>query len=90
MTKAGFRKLSLKAATVGLIVLATGSGVVAQTLAACGGYCEARQTRAICHRALATRDLKAHQRDAEFEKCKADPLSYLAGPAQEETQIGFE
>jgi hypothetical protein len=90
LTKAGFWKVSLKAAAVALIAFTTGSGVVAQTLAACGGYCEARQTRAICHRALARQDLKAHERDAEFEKCKANPLGYLAGPVRDETQIGFE
>jgi hypothetical protein len=63
---------------------------VAQSSAACGGYCEARQVRAICHHAVTSRDLKTHQRDAEFEKCKSDPLSYLAQSVRGGAQLGLD
>ena len=63
---------------------------VTQSFAECGGYCEARQTLTICHRAVVARDLKTHERDAEFEKCKSDPLSYLAPPARGGAQFGFD
>ena len=48
-----------------------------QSSAGCGGYCEARQARAICHHAVKAQGLRAQAREAEFEKCKADPASYL-------------
>ncbi len=48
-----------------------------QSSAGCGGYCEARQARAICHHAVKAQGLQALAREAEFEKCKADPASYL-------------
>ena len=48
-----------------------------QSFAGCGGYCEARQARAICHDAVKAQGLRAQAREAEFEKCKADPASYL-------------
>ena len=73
----------LAAASIALAFVLAG---VAQSSAACGGYCEARQVRAICHHAVWSRDLKAHERDAEFEKCKANPLSYAAGPVRSGTE----
>jgi hypothetical protein len=63
---------------------------VQQSFAGCGGYCEARQARAICHRAIARQHLKAHERDAEFEKCKGDPLNYLVETVPAGAGIGFE
>jgi hypothetical protein len=63
---------------------------VAQSSAKCGGYCEARQVRAICHRAVMSQDLKAHKRDAEFEKCKSDPLSYLIQPVRGGAELGLD
>jgi hypothetical protein len=75
---------------VASIALAFVLSGVAQSSAECGGYCEARQVRAICHRAVTTQDLKTHERDAEFEKCKSDPFSYLAQPARAGAQLGFE
>ena len=48
-----------------------------QSFAGCGGYCEARQARAICHDAVKAQGLQRQERDVEFEKCKADPASYL-------------
>ena len=63
---------------------------VAQSIAGCGGYCEARQVRAICHQAVGSRDLKVYQRDAEFEKCKSDPLSYLAPSFRGDAEPGSD
>ncbi|HZZ26034.1 MAG TPA: hypothetical protein VFE60_27330 [Roseiarcus sp.] len=80
LTKIGSRRWAAKIVIVASIALAFGLGDVAQSIAGCGGYCEARQVRAICHHALWSRNLKAHERDAEFEKCKANPLTYL-GPS---------
>ena len=62
---------------VASIALAFGLGNAGQSFAGCGGYCEARQARAICHWAVKDRGLKAQERDVEFERCKADPASYL-------------
>ena len=59
------------------IALATELGEVHSSIAGCGGYCEARQVRAICRQAIEVQGLKAHKRVAEFEKCKADPMTYL-------------
>jgi hypothetical protein len=58
---------------------------VAEASAECGGYCEARQTRAACHHAIRTQGVQAPARDAEFEKCKANPVSYLAKPGRKGT-----
>jgi hypothetical protein len=59
------------------IALAFGLADVRQSIAGCGGYCEARQTLTLCHDAAKTQRLKAREREAEFEKCKADPAGYL-------------
>jgi hypothetical protein len=59
------------------IALAVGLADVHSSFAGCGGYCEARQVRAMCHQAISIQDLKRHERDVEFEKCKADPTAYL-------------
>jgi hypothetical protein len=72
------------------VALAFGLTDVRQSFAGCGGYCEARQARAICHRAIARRDLKAHERDAEFERCKTDPLGYQAETVPGGTAIDLE
>jgi hypothetical protein len=47
------------------------------SFAGCGGYCEAQQARAMCHKAVNVQGLKAEAREAEFDKCKADPTDYL-------------
>ena len=62
---------------VASIALAFGLADARQSFAGCGGYCEARQARAICHDAVKAQGLQRQARDAEFEKCKADPASYL-------------
>lgn len=62
---------------IALVALAFGLADVRQSFAGCGGYCEARQARAICHSAVNAQGLKAQAREAEFEKCRADPASYL-------------
>jgi hypothetical protein len=90
LTKTGSRRWAPKIVMVASIALAFGLGDVAQSIAGCGGYCEARQVRAICHHAVAARNLKAHERDAEFEKCKADPLRYAVEPARGRAEIGLE
>ena len=77
MTKPVLRKRPLNRVTVASIALTFLLSSVAQSSAECGGYCEARQTPPIIDHALRTQDLKAPMRDAEFEKCKANPLSYL-------------
>jgi hypothetical protein len=59
------------------IALAIGLADVHSAIAGCGGYCEARQVRAICHQAISIKGLKGHERDVDFEKCKADPTAYL-------------
>jgi hypothetical protein len=59
------------------IAVAFGLADMRQCFAACGGYCQARQTLASCHRAIKGQVLKANEREAEFEQCKADPASYL-------------
>ena len=87
LTKTGSRRWAPKIVIVASIALAFGLGDVAQSIAGCGGYCEARQVRSICHHAVAARDLKAHERDAEFEKCKADPLRYAVEPVRSGTEI---
>jgi hypothetical protein len=66
-----------KIIVISSIALATGLGVVHSSIAGCGGYCEARQVRAMCHQAIRIQGLKAHTRVVEFEKCKTDPTNYL-------------
>jgi hypothetical protein len=63
---------------------------MAQSSAECGGYCEARQTLTICHRAVMTNDLKTHERDAEFQKCKSDPLAYQMQTVEGRAQLGLD
>jgi hypothetical protein len=86
LTKTGSRRWPPRIVIVASIALAFGLGDVAQSIAGCGGYCEARQLRAICHHAVASQGLKARARDVEFEKCKANPLSYAAGPVRSGTE----
>jgi hypothetical protein len=62
---------------VSSLALATGLGGVHSSIAACGGYCEARQVLAMCHQTIKVQALKAHDRLVEFEKCKTDPTNYL-------------
>jgi hypothetical protein len=69
-------------AAVASIALALVVSSVAPSSAACGGYCEARQVRAMCHHAVASPDLSARERDAEFEKCASDSLSFLIRTVQ--------
>lgn len=90
MTKTGSKRWAAKLIMVASIALAFGLGDAAQSIAGCGGYCEARQVRAICHHAVTRQDLKAHERDAEFAKCKADPLSYLTPPVRGSVEPGLE
>jgi hypothetical protein len=63
---------------------------MAQSIAGCGGYCEARQVRAICHHAVSVQDLEARKRDAAFAKCKSDPLGYLALLARGDREMRWE
>lgn len=63
---------------------------ILQSTAACGGYCKARETLIVCHRAVTTNDLEIHKRDAEFEKCKSDPLTYRAPANEAATQLGMD
>jgi hypothetical protein len=90
VTKSVFRRRPPNIIIVASIALAVELSGVAQSSAECGGYCEARQVRAICHRAVASQVLKAHERDAEFEKCRNDPLSYLPQPIRGGAQLGLE
>ena len=69
--------LAARSVVVASIALVFGLVGARQSFAGCGGYCEARQARAICHHALKAQGLRAQAREAEFEKCKADPASYL-------------
>ena len=62
---------------IALVALAFGLADVRQSFAGCGGYCEAQRARATCHLAVEAQGLQARARDAEFEKCKADPAGYL-------------
>jgi hypothetical protein len=68
---------SSKILVVSSIALSIGLAGVRPSAAGCGGYCEAMQVRAICHRAVTIQGLKGHERDVEFEKCTADPMVYL-------------
>jgi hypothetical protein len=62
---------------VAFIALAFGVADARRSFAGCGGYCEARQARAICHEALKALNLTGRGLDVEFEVCKGDPASYL-------------
>jgi hypothetical protein len=90
MTKPVFKRRPSRTFTVVSIALAFMLSGVTQSSAACGGYCEARQARAICHHAVASQDLKAHNRDAEFEKCASDPLRYLIQIVRGGAQLGLD
>ncbi len=57
--------------------LAFGLVGMGPSFAGCGGYCEARQALVLCHHAVKAQGLKIPERDAEFEKCAADPGRYL-------------
>jgi hypothetical protein len=70
----GWAARSVVVASIALVFELVGAR---QSFAGCGGYCEARQARAICHDAVKAQGLQRQARDAEFEKCKADPASYL-------------
>jgi hypothetical protein len=82
--------LAPRTVIVASVALAFGLIDVPASFAGCGGYCAARQARAICHRAIARQDLKAHERDAEFERCKADPLGYQVETVPGGTGIDLE
>ena len=71
------RSCGRRLAIVAGIALAFALADVRQSFAGCGGYCEARQARAMCHQAAKVRGLEARQREAEFDRCKADPAGYL-------------
>jgi hypothetical protein len=90
MTKPASRRWPNSIVTVASIALAVVLSGVTQASAECGGYCEARQVRAICHHAVASQDLKPHKRDAEFEKCASDPLSYVIQSVQGGAQFGLD
>jgi hypothetical protein len=77
LTQRVFNRRPPNFVVVASIALASLLSSAAQSSADCGGYCEARQTRAICHHAVRKQGLQASASDAEFEKCKANPLSYL-------------
>ena len=62
---------------VASIALVFGLADARQSFAGCGGYCEARQARAICHGTVQAQGLRLQARDAEIQKCKADPASYF-------------
>ena len=69
--------LAARLVIVASISLALGLADMPQSFAGCGAYCEARQALAICHHAVEAQGLNVRERDAEFEKCKGDPASYL-------------
>jgi hypothetical protein len=71
------RRSTASSIIVAGVALVFGLADVRQAFAGCGGYCEARQARAMCHRAVEVQGLKAREREAEFENCKANPASYL-------------
>ena len=60
------------------IALAFGLADAPQSFPGCGGYCEAQQARETCHQAVTAEGLEVRKREAAFERCKADPASYLA------------
>jgi len=59
------------------IALAFGLADAPQSFPGCGGYCEAQQARETCHQAVTAEGLEVRKREAAFERCKADPASYL-------------
>ena len=71
------RSWARRLAIVAGIALAFALADVRQSFAGCGGYCEARQARAMCHQAVKVRGLEAREREAEFDRCKTDPAGYL-------------
>ena len=83
-------KRPLKSVIVASIAVAAMLPSVAQSSAACGGYCIARQTLWFAHRALMTNDLKTHERDAEFERCKSDPLTYIGCRRSKAERVGLD
>lgn len=85
MTKLVSSRPTRNTALVVSIVLAFVLSSVARSSAECVGYCEARQTLKMCHHAVRTQGLQASAREAEFEKCKANPLSYLGKPGRKGT-----
>jgi hypothetical protein len=85
VTKPVSSRRSSNALIVASIALAFTLSGMAQSFAGCGGYCDARRVRAMCNHAVKTRGLQAPAREAEFEKCKADPLSYLGKPVRKGT-----
>jgi hypothetical protein len=75
------RKIDLSrafsAAIVGSLALSIGLFELQSSFAGpCGGYCKARQVRAICHDVVSSRGLTGYQRNAEFDKCKLDPTTH--------------
>ena len=85
MTKPVLMKRPRNIVIVASIALVFELSSIAQSFAGCGGYCDARRVRAMCNHAVKTKGLQAAARDAEFEKCKADPLSYLGKPGRKGT-----
>ena len=77
MTGENSRTPAARSIIVASVALAFALADMGRSFAGCGGYCEARQARAICHDAVTAQGLQARERDAEFERCKADPAGYL-------------
>jgi hypothetical protein len=73
-SKTGWTANILFVSTIALVV---GLADVHTSVADCGGYCVARQVRVLCHQATVIKRLNGRERDVEFEKCKADPTTYL-------------
>jgi hypothetical protein len=85
-----FKKQTFSRVIFALIAVAVVLSAVAESFAACGGYCEARQTLAACHRAVTNDDLPKHERDDEFEKCKSDPFAYRAPTFEGAAQFSMD
>jgi len=71
----------LGAAVIGSISLAIGILSVQPSIASSGhnclpGNCPDYMARRLCNSALNEKGLKGAGRNAEFEKCKIDPLNY--------------
>jgi hypothetical protein len=71
------RGWAARSAIIVSIALAFGCADMRPSFAGCGGYFEAQEARALCHHAVRVEGLEAQERDAEFDKCKADPTDYL-------------
>jgi hypothetical protein len=88
------RNLRLRSLVRTLIFLSFGLALdlagAHSSFAACGAYCEVRQARAICHHAVGAQGLKVRERDAEFEKCKVDPLNYSGIEELADTELSFD